>query len=464
VTVPQEGQTKMAETAGISEARWETLLDLIESGKLIPIVGRRMSMVEAADGSRVPFQQAVAERLAKELGVDPLPPGWGLTELYRSTADKDAFNVDAFHPRLKRVLAGMKPHLEPLRKIAEITHFRIFLCTAIDGFLEQAVREVRGARGETVTTFTFAPGYENPRRPLGQPGEVCVYNLLGSRQTCPNWAVTVEGLVEFVLGLQSEKYRPDQLFDALKDRHLIAIGCQIPDWFGRFFLRSLRNGPISEQKGLNLLIEDSQDADAAFGRYLELFSKKSFVMPGDAFAFVDELNRRWKERVGDVEAPLPPPSPGPDLPAPPQQSGKVFISYSHDDRPAAQELYEFLRTQGVDVWKDDRDDALEKGVNWDNEIARQITDCACFVPLISRNTAGVKESYFWNEWNRALKRSMQMDSTTRRFIFPVLCEAGLPVPEQFGAVQWTGLADPSDREALARALRAEQRSLRKERR
>jgi hypothetical protein len=411
----------------------------------------------------VPFQNALAERLAAELGVDPLPAGWGLTELYRSVADKDAFNVDAFHPKLRRVLGTMKPNLAPLRKIAEISHFRIFLCTAIDGFLEQAVREVRGARGETVTTYTFAPGYDNPRRPLDQPGEVCVYNLLGSRQTCPNWAVTVEGLVEFVLGLQSEKYRPDRLFDALKDRHLLAIGCQIPDWFGRFFLRSLRNGPISEQKGSNVLIEDTQDADAAFGRYLEFFSRKSFVVPGDAFAFVDELNRRWTERSGGAAATPVPPATAPAVVTPPP-SGKVFISYSHDDRPAAQELYDFLRAQGIDVWKDDRDDAIEKGSNWDSVIAREIADCACFVPLVSRNTAGVRESYFWNEWNRALRRSLQMDSTARRFIFPVLCEAGLAVPEQFREMQWTVLTDAAEREALARALRAEQRSLRKEQR
>jgi hypothetical protein len=376
-----------------------------------------------------------------------------------SAADKNAYNVDAFHPKLKRVLGNMKPFLDPLRKIAEITNFRVFLSTAIDGFLEQAVREVRGARGENVLSFTFAPGYENPQRPLGRRGEVCVYNLLGSRETCPNWAVTVEGLVEFVLGLQSDKYRPEALFDALKDHHLLAIGCQIPDWLGRFFLRSLREGPISAQQTANILIEDAQDTDVAFEHYLELFSRKSFVVPGDAFAFVDELNRRWKERVGDAGAA---PTEAVPAPSPPASSGKVFISYSHADRRSAQELYDFLRAQRVDVWKDDRDDAIEKGTNWGNVIARQIADCACFVPLISRNTEGVSESYFWSEWNLALKRREKMDVNVRRFIYPVLCEAGLAVPEQFRDIQWAVLSDRADRDALAASLRKEQQSLRKE--
>ena len=449
-----------SELTGLSEARWIDLLDLIETGKVIPIVGRRMSLVDNGTGSPVPFQKAVAERLAQELGIDPLPPDWGLTELYVNAADKYAFNADAFHPKLKRVIGSMQPHLEPLRKIAEITDFRLFVSTAIDGFLEKAVREVRAARGETVTSHTFAPGYENPRQPLLSPGEVCVYNLLGSRETCPNWAVTVEGIVEFVLALQSEKYRPDRLIDALKERHLLAIGCQISDWLGRFFLRSLRGGPISTQSTANILIESEQDADIAFAHYLSLWGRKSFVVPGDAFAFVDELHQRWTARARPSPVAIPRDDPAA---VPPASTGKVFISYCHDDRASAQELYEFLRLRRIDVWMDDRDEAIVKGADWDRVIARQVADCACFVPLISQNTESVSEAYFWKEWNLALQRTLKIDSTTRRFIFPVLCEAGLPVPEQFAAMQWTVLTDKADLESLAGSLRSEQQSLRKSR-
>jgi len=97
-----------SELTGLSEARWIDLLDLIETGKVIPIVGRRMSLVDNGAGGPVPFQKAVAERLARELGIDPLPPDWGLTELYVNAADKYAFNADAFHPKLKRVIGAMR--------------------------------------------------------------------------------------------------------------------------------------------------------------------------------------------------------------------------------------------------------------------------------------------------------------------------------------------------------------------
>lgn len=449
-----------SEPASFSESRWVDLLDLIEIGKVIPIVGRRMSLAGSGDGPPVPFHMAAADSLARELHVECTTPDQGLTELYVSATNRNAYNADAFHPKLKRVIGAMTPALDPLRKIAEVSGFRLFLSTAIDGFLEQAVREVCGERGQTVASFTFAPGYENPQRPLEQYGDVCVYNLLGGRDTCPNWAVTVEALVEFVLALQSEKYRPERLFDALKDHHLLAIGCQLHDWLGRFFLRSLREGPISAQQASNFVIESEQDADTAFAHYLTLFSKQSIVFPGDPFAFVDDLNRRWKERGS------PAPKPAPDRESPdavPESSGKVFISYCHADRSSAQELYEFLRAQRIDVWKDDRDDAIEKGAYWDRAIARQIADCACFVPVVSRATGERSEGYFWKEWNQARDRLMQVDSTRRRFVFPVLCEEGLAPPEQFSEMQWTMLTDKSGMEALASSLRKEQQRFRKER-
>jgi hypothetical protein len=55
-----------------------------------------------------------------------------------------------------------------------------------------------------------------------------------------------------------------------------------------------------------------------------------------------------------------------------------------------------------------------------------------------------------------------MNSLERRFIFPVLCERDVDLPEQFRDSQWTLLSDRDECAALARSLRDEQRRLRKE--
>ena len=82
----------MAETAGITEHRWEGLLDSIELGKVVPIVGRRLSLVEVEGGKPVTLGRAATERLARDLGVDPLSVT-GLADLHHALADKDTFDL-----------------------------------------------------------------------------------------------------------------------------------------------------------------------------------------------------------------------------------------------------------------------------------------------------------------------------------------------------------------------------------
>jgi len=147
----------------------------------------------------------------------------------------------------------------------------------------------------------------------------------------------------------------------------------------------------------------------------------------------------------------------------PEAPHKVFLSYSHNDRAKAEELYEFLSRKRIDVWKDD-EGGLDKGSAWDLEIKRRIADCACFVPLVTRNTSSDSESYFWSEWNGAIDRTQRMDRAHRRFIFPVLADEGTAIPEIFATMQATRFSDPMDMTALADDLRREQQRFRKEQR
>src|SRR5436305_5193458 len=186
--------------------------------------------------------------LAKQLSIAPRDPPWTLSELFVESARTTRYSADSFHLMLRKELDAATPAAGPLEQLADITDFKLFLSTGIDSFLEKAVRKVRGAAGEPVRTIAFAPDgyYDLPGR-LEDTDGVTVFKLLGGRETCPNWVVTVENALEFVIALHGEKYRPANLLDSIKDRHLLAIGCQIPDWLGRFFLRCLRGGPISAQ-------------------------------------------------------------------------------------------------------------------------------------------------------------------------------------------------------------------------
>ena len=62
----------------------------------------------------------------------------------------------------------------------------------------------------------------------------------------------------------------------------------------------------------------------------------------------------------------------------------VFLSHAPQDAPAAERLFNALRSASVEVWFDQSE--LRGGDTWDSLIRRQIKSCDLFVPIISANT------------------------------------------------------------------------------
>ena len=123
-----------------------------------------------------------------------------------------------------------------------------------------------------------------------------------------------------------------------------------------------------------------------------------------------------------------------------ETSKAVFLSYASQDTEAAHRLARALRAAGVEVWLDTSE--LRGGDSWDQQIRRQIHDCALFVPIISLNTASRLEGYFRLEWKLAVDRSHLM-AAEKPFLLPVVVDAtqedNAHVPDKFREVQWTRL-------------------------
>jgi hypothetical protein len=118
----------------------------------------------------------------------------------------------------------------------------------------------------------------------------------------------------------------------------------------------------------------------------------------------------------------------------------VFLSYASQDTEAAKRISEALVSSGIEVWFDKSE--LRGGDAWDQQIRRQIRDCALFIPIISATTASRHEGYFRLEWDLADQRSHKI-ARNRPFIIPVCLDStpdtGADVPESFARVQWTRL-------------------------
>ncbi len=121
-------------------------------------------------------------------------------------------------------------------------------------------------------------------------------------------------------------------------------------------------------------------------------------------------------------------------------SRAVFLSYTTEDVAIALAVCEALREAGIEVWMDHSE--LQGGDAWDENIQRQIRECALIIPIISNRTQARREGYFRLEWRLADER-MRLVAEGTPLIVPVVADdtrqAEALVPKSFLTVQWLRL-------------------------
>ncbi len=232
-------------------------------------------------------------------------------------------------------------------------------------------------------------------------------------------------------GLQDDARRPKLLFDELRDNHLLLLGCRLPDWATRFFLRTVKGERLSAQETdtVEFLVGKAAADDLELTDFLTTFRPNSLVVPMETEDFVAQLRRRWEvahpadEPAVHKVQPIAGQGPG---------DGAVFISYSRHDSAAVECLAGALQVAGVEVWFDRHE--LKPGDAWAAAILQGIQNCSLFIPVISANTQleGRSRAYFWREWNIADDLALGM-APDERFMLPVVVDgtdpSGAKVPK-----------------------------------
>lgn len=281
------------------ERSWDQLLQFIEEGRVVPIIGQELLRVRM-EGRDESLYAYLARRLADYLHVsaNDLPEGGELNAVacryIRGPGHRD---VEDIYSALKIVLSEQAdlPIPEPLSKLAEIEPLKLFVSTTFDGLMEQALNRTRfgGERKTQVLPYSPETVVDLPcemsrlERPL-------VFHLLGRISAVPDYAVTDEDLLEFVHALQSKATRPETLFDELKRQQLLVIGSNFPDWLARFFFRTTAGARLSQARSKRFLVGTAVCADDELLNFMLNFSSKTIVFrSGDAAAFVEQLHARW---------------------------------------------------------------------------------------------------------------------------------------------------------------------------
>jgi hypothetical protein len=422
---------------------WEQVLQVVDEGRVIPVVGPDLLVIPRAD-SQTLLYSVLAERLADYLELPREAQGETLNAvacryLAQGNDPQDVYSA------LKAVMPADADLAvpEPLLKLAAIRSFKTFVSITFDSLLERAINQVRfGGQSRTrVLAYTanrtedLDPGSVTPDRPA-------VFHLFGKLSAVPDYAVTEEDTLEFIHSLQNEARRPQRLFDELNQAHLFILGCSVTEWLGRFFLRVSRRDRLLLARGKTDIVADARVRDdSGLVTFLQQFKTGTKIYPGGgALEFVNELHERWTARhQDDVGAPA---DAGPTAPTGAMEHGAIFLSYASEDLVHVQRIREQLERAGVDVWFDKAD--LHAGDDYELKIKRNIDRCSVFVPIISRNCLTPTRRFFRIEWNHAQSVALQVPPSIQ-FILPVAVDETSPdepfLPDSWRRLHWLRLRD-----------------------
>lgn len=430
-------------TDDIDDLFWGDLLAYIEDGRLIPVIDAGALLVDQGN-ERLPLETLLARRLAEQLRIDMtgLEADLRIDDVVRRQRSQSR-RPERFHLRLQQLLKDLKiAPPQALRDLAAISAFDLVVSVSFDDLLVRAINQERFAGAEGTEVIVFSPKRSDDlKQPRAASRRSTVFQLLGQLTSAPDSVICDDDRLEFLHALQDDARRPKLLFDELRDNNLLLLGCRLPDWAARFFLRTAKGEPLSSSTAgtVEILVGRPSADDAALAAFLAAFRPGARMVPMAPEDFLAELRRRWEQAhppgtpVAVSAAPAAGRSPG---------DGAVFISYSRQDGAAAERLALALQAAGVEVWFDRND--LKPGDAWATAVLQGIQHCSLFIPLVSANTQREdrQRAYFWREWNIADDLALGM-APGERFILPVVVDDTDPyralVPPRFAAVNFARL-------------------------
>lgn len=295
--------------SSLDKIDWRNLALAIESGSVIPVVGRELLVVND-DGVLVRYDQAVARRLAAKLDVLEQRnawPGGPLIEL-EEVVHAHLARTPGDWPTVCTFLVEVTREYQPtvpaaLEKLARMP-FRLFLTTTFDDLLARAL-------GGAAKVYELgAQRSLSDANPLPAPipaGQRAVYHLLGRLGQAGDFPLTEEDTLEFIhkleVKLEMQSLEIAGLRAHLERSELLVLGCGYPDWLLRIFVRTLRLHRYRDAADRRPRVAGAKATVPGslalfFGRY------NVPVFAGDLAVFVDTLDDKLRSRSSAAGTPV----------------------------------------------------------------------------------------------------------------------------------------------------------------
>lgn len=315
--------------------------------------------------------------------------------------------------------------LEPYKKIVEITDFETILTVNSDNFLERAFEAKKKHVNKSINFSMQNTAFDEDEEP--DPSLPDIINLMGNILGT-DFALTEEEGLEYLYTLQNQKNQVGKyMFDSIKNKSILLIGCSFPNWFMRFFIRTVSKERFWGSNKSKYVASDKIALDSDLSYFLNNNRHNTRIIKigsdnedGDqkngfnnSIHFIDQLHEAWKSNKGESVKKV-------------RYKEKIFLSYSWDDKTFVEKLKNEFEKNGVNLFFDD--DFLKTGDRYADRIKTYIKKCDYFVALISKNAIKDKSRYVYDqEWRQAI---FVADHTENQYIRPYLIDDTSPTNDR----------------------------------
>lgn len=380
----------------LNEGGWARLLEEISKGNVIPVLGQELFMLPMG-GENVSLRSYILGKMKERLGIkEDISDFSQLSYEYNIQAWRRIQSEPYYETtQLLRELGEMDSILPPeLTALLSIDRFRLVLSTSFDNMAFHAMEKFWG-KGK-VKQMCYEK--KSCKEDIGDLSVPCLYHMFGKASAVPHdFVLTDDDLLEFLHYWLDENYRPKRLANVLREKYLLVIGCNYPNWLFRFFFHSLKfSSHVSATDKVGMLADSNLDKEL-----VDFLSRMNAGVHEDALAFIRELLSRWKafKEGGEVKK-------------------EVFISYASEDFEQAKRVADTFQRLGIAVWFDKR--SLEPGDEYLRMIEQNIQDSKAFVPVLSRSVVNCGRRFFKREWKWA-NDELELRFPDK-FIYPVMID------------------------------------------
>ncbi len=443
---------------------WNALVQNINYKSIVPVLGNDISVVRLKKGSisnfsnynalleagqeseehfQINLYKYIAFRLWDIYGNGTVPYPLTINNV-KSILQKNGTKENEINNYISNSISNLSDEqilLEPYKNLIEISGFETFITVNLDNFLKRAFNTEK-----KLNIFNFSiPANAVTKEEDRSLKEI--YNVMGNIEGT-KFALSDEDALEYLYKLQdSTDSYVAKLFEALNRKNILIIGSSFPDWFMRFFIRSICHESIRDCQRAIYVACDQTCSDIELIKFLNNNSMK--IIPiginktnlsndyiyKNSIEFINDLFNQWNKYTNKNDVV-------------PRYKEEVFISYSRDDKDKAEKLKNAFERNGLKVFFDD--DILKTGDQFKQVIKEHIKSCDYFLPVISKNAIEDKSRYVYDqEWKIAIASEFLND---RNFIRPFLIDdtalSDTRIPEEIRNLNITRITSFNDLSTL----------------